>query len=260
MAKNSHFRLFLNFAKTVLTIRTKFSTVIFYTIVWSMCAISINSYDWDSSESEGKRPKPTPFPHMRLWFLHPKKLHSTFTKLFEKSILILTATLRLEVLQVSPRNGAPEEENFIVGIQLEEILEKRVDYSHGFSSVYFYFKKFFGTPEVTKIVLPQKFYKILNCPCWPRELHQKGFPRNIQYCTRPKGPLFNFFRHCETFFKEKFSSTLNEDTWHFEVLLLFLSLRYGADLGRSRLFTYGTPGPFWKPTRKRIFVHFELLH
>ena len=28
-----------------------------------MCAISINLYDWDSSESEGKRPKPTPFPH-----------------------------------------------------------------------------------------------------------------------------------------------------------------------------------------------------
>ena len=29
-----------------------------------MCTISINSYDWDSSESEGKRPKPTPLPHM----------------------------------------------------------------------------------------------------------------------------------------------------------------------------------------------------
>ena len=33
-----------------------------------MCAISINSYDWDSSESEGKRPKATPLPHTRLWF------------------------------------------------------------------------------------------------------------------------------------------------------------------------------------------------
>ena len=33
-----------------------------------MCAISINSYDWDSSESEGKRPKLTPLPHMRLLF------------------------------------------------------------------------------------------------------------------------------------------------------------------------------------------------
>ena len=32
-----------------------------------MCAISIISYNWDSSESEGKRPKPTPLPHMRLW-------------------------------------------------------------------------------------------------------------------------------------------------------------------------------------------------
>ena len=34
-----------------------------------MCAILINSYDWDSSESEGKRPKPTPLPHMRLWLM-----------------------------------------------------------------------------------------------------------------------------------------------------------------------------------------------
>ena len=34
-----------------------------------MCTISINSYDWDSSESEGKRPKPTPLPHM----IHPVK-------------------------------------------------------------------------------------------------------------------------------------------------------------------------------------------
>ena len=41
-------------------------------------------------------------------------------------------------------------------------LVKRVDYSHGFSSVFFNLKFFFfDTPEVTKIVLPQKFYKIL---------------------------------------------------------------------------------------------------
>ena len=31
------------------------------------------------------------------------------------------------------------------------------------------------------------------------------------------------------------TGTVEEKTWHFEVLLLFLSLRYGADLGRSRL-------------------------
>ena len=43
-------------------------------LLWSLstlykgliCAISLKSYDWDSSESEGKRPKPTPLPHMRL--------------------------------------------------------------------------------------------------------------------------------------------------------------------------------------------------
>ena len=32
-----------------------------------------------------------------------------------------------------------------------------------------------------------------------------------------------------------FSGTVKENTGHFEVLLLFLSFRYGADLGRSRL-------------------------
>ena len=42
---------FLISAKTVHTIRTKVSTVIFYNIVWSMRAISINSYNWDWSES-----------------------------------------------------------------------------------------------------------------------------------------------------------------------------------------------------------------
>ena len=67
MAKKPPFDFFLIFALTVHTIRTKISTVIFYTIVWSMCAISKNSYSWEWSESEGKRPKPTLLPHMRLW-------------------------------------------------------------------------------------------------------------------------------------------------------------------------------------------------
>ena len=113
------------------------------------------------------------------------------------------------------------------------------------------------------------------CTCWPKELNQKGFPRNIQYRTRPKGP---FFRHCATFFKKKLfsprkaplhffwsfptecmlknpkgsslsvflgivrlsiffheSSPNSPILGNFEVLLLFLSLGYGVDLGRSRL-------------------------
>ena len=56
---------------------------------------------------------------------------------------------------------------------------------------------------MTKIVLPkvlQNFEKTPNCTCWPKELNQKGFPRNIQNRTRPKGPPFRFFRHCATFF------------------------------------------------------------
>ena len=38
--------------------------------------------------------------------------------------------------------------------------------------------------------------------------------------------FFQFFPH---------AGTVEVNTRHFEVLLLFLSLRYGADLGRSRL-------------------------
>ena len=79
---------------------------------------------------------------------------------------------------------------------------------------------------MTKIVLP-KVLQSLYCPCWPRELNQKGFPRNIQYRTRPKGPLSVFFWLSETSF---FFGCCRR-----EVLLLFLNLRYGADLGRSRL-------------------------
>ena len=62
---------------------------------------------------------------------------------------------------------------------------------------------FLRPPDVTKIVVPkvlQNFEKTPNCTCWPKELNQKGFPRNIQYRTRPKRPPFKFFRDCVTFF------------------------------------------------------------
>ena len=67
----------------------------------------------------------------------------------------------------------------------------------------------------------------------------------------PKGPFYNFSALCDLPETKKFrkknskkfeffkifphAGTVEENTWHFEVLLLFLSLRYGADLGRSRL-------------------------
>ena len=66
----------------------------------------------------------------------------------------------------------------------------------------------------------------------------------------PKGPILQVSALCdlrETKKIKKFqkkldffsifpqTGTVEENTWHFEVLLLFLSLRYGADLGRSRL-------------------------
>ena len=59
-----------------------------------------------------------------------------------------------------------------------------------------YFFKDQNKPELTKIVLPkvlQNLQKTPKCTWWPKELNQKGFPRNIQYRTRPKGPFFQFF-------------------------------------------------------------------
>ena len=78
---------------------------------------------------------------------------------------------------------------FLVGA----FLKKRVDYSHGFSSVFF---KDQNGPELTKIVLPKVLQNLQKTPkytWWPKELNQKGFPRNIQYRTRPKGPPLGFF-------------------------------------------------------------------
>ena len=63
--KTTIFRLFLIFAKTVHTIGTKISTVILYTTICSMCAISINLYN---GLELVRRKKSTPLPYIRLWF------------------------------------------------------------------------------------------------------------------------------------------------------------------------------------------------
>ena len=76
------------------------------------------------------------------------------------------------------------------------------------------------------------------------------------FCSKiPRGPLLQFSALCdlpETKKIRKFhksliffqffphAGTVEENTWHFEVLLLFLSLRYGTDLGRSRLVFFET--------------------
>ena len=55
---------------------------------------------------------------------------------------------------------------FLVGA----FLDKRVDYSHGFSSVFF-----FDTPEVTKIDLP-KVLQNFNLPLLAQGTEPKKFP------------------------------------------------------------------------------------
>ena len=72
---------------------------------------------------------------------------------------------------------------FLVGA----FLEKRVDYSHGFSSVFF-----FRPPELTKIVLP-KVLQNFKFHLLAQGTEPKSFPHNIQCRTRPKGPPFSFF-------------------------------------------------------------------
>ena len=121
---------------------------------------------------------------------------------------------------------------FLVGA----FLEKKIDYSHGFSSVFFLFFRYTlsGQNSSTPEVLPN-FRKTPKCTRWPKELNQEGFPRNIQYRTRPNDPLFSFLWHCETFFTIFFHWRVSDSPIHFEVLLLFLSLRHVAELGRSRL-------------------------
>ena len=50
------------------------------------------------------------------------------------------------------------------------------------------------------------------------------------------GLFFQLFPH---------AFTVEENTWHIEVLLVFLSLRYAADLGRSRLAHLLLPNNWW---------------
>ena len=141
-------------------------------------------------------------------------------------------------------------------------------------SILFFFRFTWSDQNSSTPKVIQNFKKP-NCTRWPKELNQKGFPRNIQYQTRLKGPPLSFF--CiATLFREFFSQMVplqffwsfatewmlknpkgspfqfffgivrlskkfhervpdSPILWHFEVLLLFLSLRYGADSGRSRL-------------------------
>ena len=60
-------------------------------------------------------------------------------------------------------------------------------------------------------------------PIFFDDLSQNGWKISVSPLVRQFGSTFGFFRY------------RRRVLWHFEVLLLFLSLRYGADLGRSRL-------------------------
>ena len=63
-------------------------------------------------------------------------------------------------------------------------------------------------------------------------------PFYIFFGTMRLAGAFRKIRKKEIFFIFPHAGTVEENTRHFEVLLLFLSLRYGADLGRSRLLVF----------------------
>ena len=116
-------------------------------------------------------------------------------------------------------------------------------YSHGFSVVFFSihlkWPKFFY----------QKFYKILRrrqiAPVGPRNrTNQKGFPRNIQYRTRPKVPFSAFFRHCEIFLLSKWASF--QFVWCFATEWM---KNFNAVLVRHFGPTFGI---FWYCTKKYV--------
>ena len=86
--------------------------------------------------------------------------------------------------------------SFLVGA----FLKKRVDYSHGFLSVFF-----LRPPELTKIVLP-KVLQNFKFHLLAQGTEPKSFPHNIQYRTRPKSPPFRFFSALRYFFSEKIFS------------------------------------------------------
>ena len=80
--------------------------------------------------------------------------------------------------------------------------EKSRLYSWLFVSVFkFFFRHTWSDQNSSTPKVLQNFRKPPKCTRWPKELSQKGFPRNIQYRTRPKGPPFQFFGIVRLFFK-----------------------------------------------------------
>ena len=81
--------------------------------------------------------------------------------------------------------------------------------SRGSPFIFFYFANEWKTPFLHFLAL---------CDLPETKKMEKNFEKF--------GFFSQFFPH---------AGTVEENTWHFEVLLLFLILRYGADLGRSSL-------------------------
>ena len=114
-------------------------------------------------------------------------------------------------------------------------------------------------PEVTKIVLPkvlQNFEKTPNCTCWPKELSQKGFPRTIQYRTRPRGPPFRFFLALCDFFSNFFSTKGSP--------FIFLEFCNRMDVEKSQRvlpFSFFRHCETFKKIHKRFQIHqyFDIL-
>ena len=103
---------------------------------------------------------------------------------------------------------------------------------------------------MTKIVL-QNFKKTPNCTCWPKELNQKSFQRNIQYRTRPKGPPFSFFGIARLF-KNSFGCCRSEYFDTLKSFCYFWALYMAPTWAGPGLFSLRQSRMRWKFSTERI--------
>ena len=110
-------------------------------------------------------------------------------------------------------------------------------------------------PELTKKVL-QNLQKTPKCTWWPKELNQKGFPRNIQYRTRPKGPLSSVYSALRDFFSNSFFTERSVSPLHSLKICdrmdkSFLQCNFNRCLFNRSQF---------QPTAFSIFCYFDIFY
>ena len=116
--------------------------------------------------------------------------------------------------------------NFFDILQQIECLKPQSHPPFSFSALWDFFENLFFLRRVP----PSTATKMLTISEVSPFLARQGLAQGA-----PARHSVHFFEYVIFSKNFRFSSTVKENTWHLEVFLLFLSLGYGADLGRSRL-------------------------